>query len=54
MTPELLLSTDIMALALKTQELGKALAECGIKHAHVVNAYQDARKDALQWNEGNK
>lgn len=52
--PEPLATTDIMALALKAQEVGKLLADCAVIHAHVVNAYQDARQDAIRWNSGDK
>lgn len=41
-----------MALALKAQEVAKLLAQCAEKHAAAVNAYRDARADALRWNEG--
>lgn len=39
-----------MALALKAQEVAGLLAQCAEKHAHVVNAYVDARLDAARWN----
>lgn len=41
-----------MALAIKAEELAKLLARCAVMHAHVVNAYRDARQDALDWNAG--
>lgn len=41
-----------MALALKTEELARLLADCAVTHAHVVNAYKDARQDVLDWNAG--
>ena len=43
-----------MALAVKAQEVATLLAQCAEKHAAVVNAYQDARADAIGWNKGDK
>ena len=41
---------DLMAMALKLNEAIKLLDDCSVKHAHVVNAYLDAREDAVEWN----
>lgn len=45
-------ANDIAALVLKQVETSQALAECAVRHAGVVNAYQAAREEAAVWGGG--